>query len=444
MMQDLAFQNNVDSSVSYCYFFGAYCAAYGIKDSIIVLHTPSGCQRRILYLWSMHDNSNNFKATLSTNLIDKDVVFGTENKLVDFVEDTCTRYDGKIVFILTSCAPEIVGIDYNLVIPQVKNSSKKIIPINSPGFRGNFYEGFSDTILETVKSLSIHKEKYSDRVNIVGYMFSRYEEDENGNIEELKKILDKLDLKVNAVFFSGDTYGELEKFSQAKYNIIFPYGEKCSKYLQHEVGQENIFCDLPIGLEKTIDFINRIANATQRKETAKIFIKRELSRVIPKVQNTIHKMTGKKVAVVSDWQSIKSLLPMILEFGMEPVLIGIYNSNLNESKEKILDLIAKNSTLQYEPIVIEACTRGQIKETLRDNYVDFCIGSSIESRDLDELDIPTLEYSLPLFEKHYNFNSPTLGFDGVLNMSTQIFNLLNKKALRRESVIKKLESLKNN
>ena len=442
MMEDLAFQNNVDSAVSYCYFFGAYCAAYGIKDSIIVLHTPSGCQRRILYLWSMHDNSNNFKATLSTNLIDKDVVFGTENKLVAFVEDTCTRYDGKVVFILTSCAPEIVGIDYNLVVPQVKNSSKKIIPINSPGFRGDFYEGFIDAILETVKSLPIHKEKYSDRVNIVGYMFSRYEEDENGNIEELKKILDKLDLKVNAVFFSGDTYRDLEKFSQAKYNIIFPYGEKCSKYLQHEVGQENIFCDLPIGLEKTIDFINCIASATQRKETAKIFIKRELSRVIPKVQNTIHKMTGKKVAVVSDWQSIKSLLPMILEFGMEPVLIGIYNSNLNKSKEKILDLIAKNSTLQYEPIVIEACTRGQIKETLKGNYVDFCIGSSIESRDLDELGIPTLEYSLPLFEKHYNFNSPTLGFDGVLNMSTQIFNLLNKKALRRESVIKKLESLK--
>ena len=179
MMEDLAFQNNVDSAVSYCYFFGAYCAAYGIKDSIIVLHTPSGCQRRILYLWSMHDNSNNFKATLSTNLIDKDVVFGTENKLVAFVEDTCTRYDGKVVFILTSCAPEIVGIDYNLVVPQVKNSSKKIIPINSPGFRGDFYEGFSDAILETVKSLPIHKEKYSDRVNIVGYMFSRYEEDEN-------------------------------------------------------------------------------------------------------------------------------------------------------------------------------------------------------------------------------------------------------------------------
>ena len=40
MMEDLAFQNNVDSAVSYCYFFGAYCAAYGIKDSIIVLHTP--------------------------------------------------------------------------------------------------------------------------------------------------------------------------------------------------------------------------------------------------------------------------------------------------------------------------------------------------------------------------------------------------------------------
>ncbi|MBR1779054.1 MAG: hypothetical protein IJ758_00925 [Clostridia bacterium] len=112
MIKDLEFGcENADSAVSYCYFFGAYCALYGIKDNIIVLHTPSGCQRRILYLWSMHDNSNEFKATLSTNLIDKDVIFGTEVKLKRMLEDTLRRYKGNLVSIITSCAPEIVGID---------------------------------------------------------------------------------------------------------------------------------------------------------------------------------------------------------------------------------------------------------------------------------------------------------------------------------------------
>ena len=58
--------NNIDSAMSYCYFFGAYSIGYAIKDCINILHTPSGCQRRILYLWSMHDNSSNYRLTLST------------------------------------------------------------------------------------------------------------------------------------------------------------------------------------------------------------------------------------------------------------------------------------------------------------------------------------------------------------------------------------------
>lgn len=444
MMKSFQFGcENIDSAVSYCYFFGAYCALYGIKDNIIILHTPSGCQRRILYLWSMHDNSNEFKTTLSTNLIDKDVIFGTENKLKKLLEDTIKRYEGKLISVITSCAPEIVGIDYNLVLDKFKTSN--ILALNTPGFRGDFYDGFRDALEKIIKSIPQKKNAIKDpkKVNVIGYLFSRYEEDEKSNIEELKIILDELGLTANTIFFSGESFKELEKFSEAEYNIIFPYGEKIATYLEEEIGQKNIFCNLPLGLEKTIEFIRKIAEATRKIKEGENLIKAKLRETIPKIQNSIHRLTGRKLAIISDEQFILSFLSTILEFGLEPKIIGIYNDVNQNTLSKIQRIIFENNLGNIDFKIIPKCNRKQIKEAVKSTYVDFCIASSIESRDLDELGANVLEYSFPLFEKHYSFKSPTLGFSGVENLVTQMFNIVNKKFYRREAVIDKLNYIKN-
>ncbi len=435
---------NVDSAVSYCYFFGAYCALYGIKDNVILLHTPSGCQRRILYLWSMHDNSNEFKTTLSTNLIDKDVIFGTENKLKETLKDIKKRYKSNLVSVITSCAPEIIGIDYNLVLDEIKTSSK-ILALNTPGFRGDFYEGFKDALEKIIISIPKKENniKNPDKVNIIGYLFSRYEEDEKSNIEELKSLLDELGLKANAIFFSGENFDRLEKFQEAEYNIIFPYGEKIAGYLEKEIGQTNIFCDLPIGLEKTTEFIRKVAKATGKIKKGENLINCKLKKTVPKIQNSIHSLTGKKIAIISDEQSLFSLLPTALEFGMEPKIIGIYNDAKQNTISKIQKIFFEGEPCDLDIKIIPNCNRKQIKDAIKNTYVDFCIASSIESRDVDELKIDVIEFSFPLFEKHYSFNSPTLGFAGTQNLVTKMFNIVNKKFYRREAVINKLNYIKN-
>ena len=62
---------------------------------------------------------------------------------------------------------------------------------------------------------------------------------------------------------------------------------------------------------------------------------------------------------------------------------------------------------------------------------------------MEELRIPIIEFAFPLFEKHYNFESPILGFNGALNIDTIIYNVLNRYSMRRTEVKKKLESIKS-
>lgn len=442
-MMDKLGCGNIDSAMSYCYFFGAYSVGYGIKDCVNILHTPSGCQRRILYLWSMHDNSINYKVNMCTNIIDKDVIFGTEGKLAELVEDTIKRYQPKIISIVSSCAPEIIGMDYDIALADIKRSNNiKILDINSPGFKGDFYTGFQQSLSKLVKSLPINKECKKDTVNIIGYFYSRYEEDENSNIAELKRLIESLGLKVNVVFMSGCEYEKLEEYSSAEYNIVLPYGKECLEYLERVGKQKNILCNMPIGIDGTIEFIKKISNETNKQEVGETFIKNELSRVIPKIEPTIHVMNCKKACLISDEQNIIGLLDYILELGIEPAIIGYYNNYSKEIREKIDSTLKKNTKLKYAPIILDNCNREEVKNAIRENYIDICIGSSIESRDLDELNVPVVEMSFPLFEKHYNFPSPMLGFDGALNIDTIIFNKLNKYSMRRTNVKDKLDSIK--
>lgn len=435
--------NNIDSAMSYCYFFGAYSIGYAIKDCVNILHTPSGCQRRILYLWSMHDNSSNYKLTLSTNVIDKDVIFGTEKKLEELVKDTINRYQPQMISIISSCAPEIIGMDYEIALSDLRNATDtKILPINSPGFKGDFYTGFKNTLKELIQTLPIMGNKEKNTINIIGYFYSRYEEDENANIKELTRIIEGIGLKVNTIFMNGCMYKELEQFSKAEYNVILPYGKECMEYLENKVKQKNIICDMPIGVDGTVKFIRKIAKETNHIEEAERFIKQELNKCIPRIETTIHIMNGKKACIIGDKQYLLGILDYILELGIEPSIIGCYNDNSNINKE-IYSIIKKNTNLNYEPIIIEKCTRENVKKTVEENYVDFCIGSSIEARDLEELKIPVIELVFPLFEKHYNFDFPILGFNGSLNIDTVIYNTLNKYSQRRTEVERKLNSIKN-
>ena len=258
----------------------------------------------------------------------------------------------------------------------------------------------------------------------------------------MKSILDELGLTANAIFFSGDNFENLEKFSEAEYNVIFPYGEKSADYLEKEFGQKNIFCDLPLGLEKTIEFIRKVAKVTGKIKEGENLIEVKLRKTIPKIQNSIHRLTGRKIALVAGEQSILSFLPTVLEFGLEVKIIGIYNDTKQSTLSRIQKIIFENNIGDLDFKIIPRCNRKQIKDAIKNTYIDFCIASSIESRDLDELGVNVLEYSFPLFEKHYSFKSPTLGFSGVENLVTKMFNIVNKKFYRREAVLNKLNYIK--
>jgi len=68
---------------------------------------------------------------MTTNLGEKDVVYGAGDKLAAAIKEAERRYNPKAIFILTSCTSGIIGEDIEGVVAQVQPEIKAtIVPIH--------------------------------------------------------------------------------------------------------------------------------------------------------------------------------------------------------------------------------------------------------------------------------------------------------------------------
>jgi nitrogenase molybdenum-iron protein alpha/beta subunit len=131
-----------------CAMTGAVTCFAGISGIGTVIHGPSGC-----YF---------FPATIlhrelhCTFLVEEDIIFGAEERLLDLVRTLRERY--RTVAVVNTCTPAITGEEIRHCLPG------EILMVDSPGFIGNFDEGY----LAACKTLPVRTDPDSRGVNLDG------------------------------------------------------------------------------------------------------------------------------------------------------------------------------------------------------------------------------------------------------------------------------------
>lgn len=435
--------NVQDKSQYFCSFMGAYCATYAINDSFSVLHTPAGCHRRALHLWGVHDALGNTNRGAATNLAEKDAVFGNENKLKKVILDAEKRLHPKLISVLTSCTPEIIGDDVQGVITSIKNKIKNdIIYIPSAGFTGDFIDGYSNVLRGIAEQLVQEKQTKNKSVNIVGYLFDRYEFDCIGDINELRRVLSLLKIQTNSIFLEGGPISRLTEAGRAEFNIVFPYGKEAAKILEKKHKQTNLFCDIPIGIDDSKRFITEIAKLFKKKAEAKEIVDKELYRIIPLIQTVTQYTFGKKVALFADPTRIVGLTNFFVELGMEPTIIGITRKEEKIDKN-LIQKLKKHKGL-FDSQIITNPNREETQKIFKEEPLDLVVGSCFESWDSSPFNIPNIQLTMPAFEEHILFPQPIIGFNGAVSLSQKIGNIFAKGTGQRLSMKAKLDRLNRN
>lgn len=113
-----------------------------IRDAAIIFHGPVGCSSsslgyRELFRGIPTELGRPEKYELNwitTNLQQKDVVYGASEKLKRAVLEAQKRYDPKAIFILTTCTSGVIGEDIEGAVAEIQPEvNATIVPIHCEG-----------------------------------------------------------------------------------------------------------------------------------------------------------------------------------------------------------------------------------------------------------------------------------------------------------------------
>ncbi len=128
-----------------CVFCGARVVLNPVTDAVHLVHGPIGCAT---YTWdirgSLSSGSEMYRNSFSTDMKERDVIFGGEKKLAACIDEIVAKYHPPAIFVYATCVAGMIGDD---IIAVCKEASHRhgidVIPVESSGFiSGNKVVGY--------------------------------------------------------------------------------------------------------------------------------------------------------------------------------------------------------------------------------------------------------------------------------------------------------------
>ncbi|MDD1677957.1 MAG: nitrogenase component 1 [Methanomicrobiales archaeon] len=110
-----------------CAMTGAAACLSGFEDMAVIIHGSSGCY--------FYPASLLLNPIYGTHLIESDIIFGSEARIREVIQEVRPRYCA--VAVVTTCVPSLVGED----LPSMLEGYADVV-VDAAGFLGNFEEGY--------------------------------------------------------------------------------------------------------------------------------------------------------------------------------------------------------------------------------------------------------------------------------------------------------------
>ena len=366
----------------------------------------------------------------STNMLEKEVVFGGTEKLRTTVQGAIDFFDADAYFVLTGCTAGIIGDDIVSVTEEFQDKGYSVYPIETPGFVGDSNLGY-ETVWTTMINQVIEEDVPKDDklVNIFG-IIPYHDPFWSGALEEIDRILSALGLKVNTFFTKHQGIETIRKCSGAALNIIInPWLFKGpAKKMEQKFGIPSIRVPgLFVGATDTTKFVRQVAEAMHLdQEIVDKVIAAEEEYVYDYLAQSVGVVSWKRFAVVADANNAVGITRYLAnDFSFTPVLVIVSEPLFRqEDKDRI---VAQIEDLEYAkpPKVIFASDQYEINQALREEEeeITLLIGSSNEREVALEKDIQFILAAFPMNERLV-FNRTYAGYRGSLTFTEDLYDNL--------------------
>jgi nitrogenase molybdenum-cofactor synthesis protein NifE len=395
-----------------CVFCGARVVLNPVTDAVHLVHGPIGCAT---YTWdirgSLSSGSEMYRNSFSTDMKERDVVFGGEKKLAACIDEIVEKYHPPAIFVYATCVTGMIGDD---IIAVSKAAAGRhgidVIPVESSGFiSGNKVVGYRAAALALMQLITPKDGETlapTRKLNFLG------EYNLGGETWLVKRYLKEMGIEVNVAFTGDSTVATLKQAPGACLNLVQCTGSMHWVALQLEKSFGTPFLDVNFfGADNTAESLRKIARfyndpaITARTEA---LIERELARICPTIAHYREKLAGKRAAIyVGGAYKAVAIIRQLRELGMEIVLTGTQTGKKEEYAE-ISRLLDENA------IVVDDTNPAEIEKFLLSMKVDVMAGGVKER---------VLAYKLGVgFVDHNHDRKNCLaGFDGAVRFAQEVY-----------------------
>jgi len=421
-----------------CQPLGAELCAHGFEGTLPFVHGSQGCAS--YYRSTLNRHFREPAPAVSDAMTEDGAVFGGQNNLHEGLENAIALYKPKMIAVFTSCMPEIIGDDLTAFIKNARN--KGIVPkelptpyANTPSFNGSHVHGYDVMLLSILETLTEGKAvegRCTGKLNFVAGFDGNV-----GNYREYKRYFEAFGIPYT---FLADVSETFDSPNDGKYRLyaggtslddaadsingkatltVAPYASnKTYTWIKDNYAGTHSSMPMPMGIAKTDAFLMKLSELFDKPIPDSL--KAERGRAVDAMTDAHQYIHGKKFAVYGDPDYLVGYVSFLLEMGAVPR--HILCSKGSKKLEKEIQALLDASPYGKESKIWMNKDLWHLRSLIMTEPVDAIIGDSHGKFAARDAKVPLFRFGFPVFDRVNKHRSPVAGYQGVINMVSEICN----------------------
>jgi nitrogenase molybdenum-cofactor synthesis protein NifE len=394
-----------------CVFCGSRVVLYPITDALHLVHGPVGCAG---FTWDIRGALSSgpqlHRLSFTTDLREKDVIFGGEPKLEKALLELIDRHSPKAAFVYSTCIVGLIGDDLESVCKRVEQEKGiPVIPVQSEGFKGNKRAGYKaacDAMNRLVGTGDV-SEISPVSINIFG--------DFNlaGETWILKKYYERMGVQVVAAVTGDGRVDEIRRCHGAGLNVVQCSGATLdlAEMMKEKYGIPYVRASY-IGIEDMAESLYVVAEHFADRdpgivERTREIVRGELESLMPELKKLKADLQGKKAAVYTGGAfKAFSLVKAFRHLGMEVSIVGSQTGTEEDYRE--LAEISDPGT-----IIVDDANPLELSAFIKEKDVDVFVGG-VKERPI------AYKLGVGFCDHNHERKIPLEGFEGMLHFAREV------------------------
>jgi len=394
-----------------CVFCGSRVVLYPVADALHLVHGPIGCAA---YTWDIRGSLSSgpelHRKSFSTDLREREVIFGGETRLYRSLTELIDRYEPKAAFVYATCIVGIIGDDVAAVCKKVAaEKGIPVIPVHSEGFKGTKKDGYKaacdalGTLIGTGDIADIGKTS----INILG------EFNIGGESWIIENYYKKMGVEVVSVMTGDSRVDKIRKAHGASLNVVQCSGSMTylAKMMEEKYGIPYIRVSY-FGIEDTAralyDVAAHFSDRPDIMEKTKALVHDEVSVIHPEIKKYRAYLAGKRAAIyVGGAFKAFSLIKALKSLGMTTILAGSQTGS-KEDYDILKDMCDDGT------VIVDDANPLELSKYIVDKKADLFIGG-VKERPV------AFKMGVGFCDHNHERKIPLAGFEGMVHFAREVY-----------------------